>query len=137
MALDGYVYIVDVNGAAIYNGFTIDSTDTVRFHIEKVVDGVKSDYDVSSAALTVKFRAQIKGTTTLLINKTLTKISSGTTGIVQDTVKFDSADWTDGAEAECALVLIDTGTADGDTPSGYAETELYGRWLANVRQGLI
>lgn|SRR5574343_706675 len=131
----GFVSVPDSTGAEPYKEFALNSTETVRFHIQKSTDGVLADFDVSSAALTVYFRAK-DSAGNLVINTAMTKVASGTTGVVTANVKFADTDWTADEVADCGVVIVNTGSADGDTPSGYVETIVYGIWQAIIRDGV-
>ena len=136
MGIRGYVSVPDSLGSEVYKEFSLGSSDTVRFHIQSNTDGTLADYNLSSAQLSVYFRAKKAGTSTVLIDQLLTKVSSGTTGIVTGVVKFSPTDWAADDVADCSVVIVNTSTADADTVSLYLETCVYGVWQAFVRDGL-
>lgn len=123
MAIRGPKDFLDDQGVAQHREQTINSTNTWRFHLQKRVDGTVSNYDVSAVALIVKFRARLINTTQYLINDTMTKVS-GSGGLVSADIKFSSDDWGAEDEAEVSCWIVNTAVADGDTPSGFQESQV-------------
>jgi len=133
----GYVSIPEtLTGNDVYREFIRGSTETVRFHIEQIVDGVRSDLDLSSANLRVYFRARNANAATILIDTLMTKANAAG-GLVTADIKFANSDWANNDVCEWAVVIANLGAADGDTQSGYTEYVVYGVSQAIIRDSLV
>jgi hypothetical protein len=117
---------------SVYAVFVEARSTYVRFTLQDSTDGGStwSALDVSSSSLSVAFRAfklpPTDGVAGYLVNSTLTKVTAAS-GIVGGYVRF-TADY---GQVQCEVVVIDSGTADANTTSGYREV-VYRRWVAEV-----
>jgi hypothetical protein len=115
-----------------YEEFLEGQTVYVLDTLEDSSDGATwAAKDVSSATLSVKFRAQTlpagTGSSSWIIDQTMTKVD-GAAGKVGAYVNF-TADY---GSVECMIVLVDSAVVNTKTTTGYRET-IYKRWEATVR----
>ena len=94
--------------------------------LETIDDGTEAGKDISSADLSVRLRIYtIVGT--LIVDTALSKVSSGTTGIVAGNVTPAAA----AGHVTCRLVLVDAGTANANTPTGDTEY-VWTEWVDDI-----
>lgn len=137
MSVRGYIKLLDSDGKRVYDEFSVDSVETVRATLTRVIDGTEAAYDVSSSSLTVYFRASVAGLTPIPVNVALSNVNTGTDGKVSGDVVFRRADFANAPQdVECAFVVVNTSVVDALTYSGNQETIWKGRWLAYLRGGM-
>lgn len=116
-----------------YEEFDEGQTVYVELSLDDSTDNgaTWSDVNLTSSALSVKFRAQSfppgTGSSAWIIDDTMTKVTAAS-GIVGAYIRF-AADY---GQVECRVVLIDSAVVDTATTSGFRE-RTFRKWQATVR----
>jgi len=86
--------------------------------LETLDDGSEAGKDLSAATVVIKFRMyQNDEATSFLVNETMTKITTGSTGKAEAHIRPVLPY----GRVMCRIVVIDESTADAQAPSGYRE----------------
>ena len=138
MSSRGYIVLRDADGNPIYTQLTINDTTPYRFVLQtKIGSAAVAAVDVSARTVEVHFRVSVPGTAAIPIDVTLTKTNGGSDGVVDGEARALAASFTAGAYVDAEVVLVDTATADANTPSGYREIrQLGGRWQMKVQAAI-
>lgn len=122
---------------SLYTTFQAGATVYVEVTLEESSDGgaTYTAKSVASSDITARFRALKRPTVPTsagyIIDAAMTEVDAAN-GVVGYYATFSAAY----GQVECQIVVVDAGTANATTTTGYRET-LWKRWNAEVVEGVL